>query len=168
MSRVVWHPGRVWSIRTLSSSETHCHGLAQRLSLGPTPGGGREKVRLIFLSAPQGSFLSAIGGGAGSSTRVLLSIPRLARICTAGNTRYSAGRLGGVSSRTPLRAPHLAESLITGHLDPLCAFGNGFSLVACCGLIRWFVHRLVVPGRWHARPWPPRGLLQKYPREIPR
>src|SRR5262249_52639026 len=93
-------------------------GLAQRLSLGPTPGGGGEKVRLQFLSASQDPLLSAIAGGAVSSTRVLLRVPLLAGMCTAGNAPYSAGRLGGVSSRTLLWAPHLAESLITGHLDP--------------------------------------------------
>src|SRR5262245_16317330 len=117
---LVWYcvkDGRGASVRSPQERRA-ARGLAQRLSLGPTPGGGGEKVRLQFLSASQDPLLSAIAGGAVSSTRVLLRVPLLAGMCTAGNAPYSAGRLGGVSSRTLLWAPHLAESLITGHLDP--------------------------------------------------
>jgi hypothetical protein len=34
----------------------------------------------------------------------------------------------------------------------LGAFGNGLNLVEDFGFIGWLVHRLVVPGRSHARP----------------
>src|SRR5438876_432159 len=48
----------------------------------------------------------------------LRSAPHTAGTRTAGHDRPTACRLGGVSPWTGLRAAHLAESLVTGHLDP--------------------------------------------------